>query len=153
MKTSQLFKRTFSSLAIGIALNACGVPYQASGGFGMGGYSSRELGNNTLEVSYLTGRSADTGTIKHYVMYRSAELAQEHGFEAFRLLNLSGYSVGGAYGTTSSVTAKIALLHPDTAERQRAETRKLFLGAGIYQKAEIYLAAEIMEKLEKRIQR
>lgn len=145
-------------LAIASLLTACGVPYRASS-WGSGGYSSRDLDRNTVQVNYLTGRSAGTETIAKYVMYRSAEIALERGYDAFRLIDMNGFSVRGGSSYTSSVTAKVLLLKfsPEEITQAKAQTGRVPktspLEIGIFQKGTVYSAKEVKEKLESQIQR
>lgn len=144
-------------LAIASQLSACGTPYRASPGWGAGGYSSKDLDSNTVQVNYLTGRSAGTQTITKYVMYRSAEIALERGYDGFRLLEIGGFSVGGVGGYTSSANVKIFLQNRSAAEiaqEQAAPKVKISLiEVGIFQKGVVYSAKDVKEKLESQIQR
>ncbi len=143
-------------LAIASQLSACGTPYRASPGWGAGGYSSKDLDSNTVQVSYLTGRSAGTQTITKYAMYRSAEIALERGYDAFRLLEIGGFSVGGV-GYTSAANVKVFLLNrsaADIAQDQATPKVKISLiEVGIFQKGKVYSAKDVKEKLESQIQR
>ena len=130
--------QTIALLAIISLLSACGTPYRAAPFWGAGGYSSKDLDKNTVQVSYLTGRSAGTQTISKYIMYRSAEIALERGYDAFRVIDMSGFSSHGIGGYTSAANAKIFLLNlspADIAKIQAAPKLKISLiEVGIFQK-------------------
>lgn len=149
------FKTIFRAIALLAAiglLTACGALYTASPGFGMGGYSSRNLDSQTVEVRYLTGATAGTETPKEYVLYRCAEISLERGYEAFRILESGAYSVGSNYGYTSSAVATMRMSNR-TAEEIAQNLERTKSWPEKYNRGAIYLAKEVKASLEAHIKR
>jgi hypothetical protein len=85
-------------------LSACAAIYKPAPFWGAGGYSSTDIDASTVQVNYLTGRTADAGTARDYALYRCAEIALERGFDGFVVLKGGAFSTSGPYGTTTSST-------------------------------------------------
>lgn len=97
-------------LALAVALlSACAAIYKPAPFWGASGYSSSDIDAGTVQVNYLTGATADTGTARDYALYRCAEIALERGFDGFVVLKIGAFSVVGPYGTTTSATLTMRL--------------------------------------------
>jgi hypothetical protein len=139
-------------------LSACAAPYQAAPTWGASGYSSKDLDRNTVQVDYLSG-SGSSNALSTYVMYRSAEIALERGYEAFKLVDMSGFSSAGSVAYSSSASAKIFLLNrsPEELAQARTQAAKMpktsLMEVGIFQKGVVYTAKEVKAKLGPRVLR
>lgn len=150
-----LFQTVTLFATVGL-LSACGTPYRPAPFWGAGGYSSADINSNTVKVSFLTGSSADMRTISSYIMYRSAEITLERGYDGFRVLDASGFSsnIGGRFSSAADV--KIFLMKLSAIDKARYQatqkTKHDLLKFGMIQKGEIYMAKDVKEILEPQIE-
>ncbi|MBX9901815.1 MAG: hypothetical protein K2Y28_13620 [Burkholderiaceae bacterium] len=100
---------TFILLAAAQLLTACGVLYKPSPFWGANGYSSKDIDENKVSVSYLTGATASADLPKVYVLYRCAEIAQERGFDSFFLIEAgsSESRLGSSYISKAYATMQM----------------------------------------------
>ena len=130
-------------------LTACARPYQAqSGFFDMMGYRSRDVDTNTVEVIYRNQKYTDM-----YVMYRSAEIARERGYQFFRVLaDRSVYYTEFAYAETR---VKIFMFNPSPDEKVASESemleKKRRIMAGLIFAGDVFSAKDVIENLEEKI--
>ncbi len=135
--------RLISVLAFCSALAACGVPYKPALFPGAGGYSSTDINATTVNVNFLTGRTADEGTARDYALYRCAEITLERGYDGFVILKGQANSVPGHYGYTTYANIT---MHMFKGEPPKELTIGKKYGA-------VHLAAPLKERLEHRIDR
>ncbi|GGC93394.1 CC0125/CC1285 family lipoprotein [Undibacterium terreum] len=135
-------------------LGACASNYTASPGFGMAGYSSRDIDPTTVEVRYLSGAVAGTEILKEYVLYRSASIAIERGYDAFRIIDSGAYSVRSQHGYTSTATATIKMFRRDKEEDPMGKKiQTTIFWPQEFNKAAVYMASEVKSSLEKNIRK
>lgn len=66
-------------------LGACATAYQQQGL--TGGYSSTQLDSNVFQVSFKGNGSTDSDRASDFALLRSAEVALEHGFQYFVIID------------------------------------------------------------------
>ena len=132
-------------------MTACARPYQAQSGFmDMAGYRSRDIDANTVEVIYRRDKLTDI-----YVMYRSAEITLERGYQSFRLLaKRDDYFPANAVAESR---VKILMFNPspndkvpseaETIENRRRIVARLFIASYVFS------AKDVIESLEPKIMR
>lgn len=87
---------------------ACTAIYEPRPFWGANGYSSRDIDATTVQVSYLTGAGAHhADRARDYVMYRSAQITIERGFDGF--LVLKGRAGGSTYGYGAVTSATMTM--------------------------------------------
>ena len=80
-------------LPVVLGLAACQTrgptPYQAATTTTAAGkgYSERWVSEDTYEVTFSGNTQTDRETVETYALYRAAELAREHGYQSFALLD------------------------------------------------------------------
>lgn len=146
MTTSTFFSnRLFRTILIALCIcgtSACGAIYKPSPFWGASGYSSKDVDERTVRVSYLTGATADANTAKTYALYRCAELTLERGFDGFIVLQGDANSIGGPYGYTTSSTIVMQMFKGDQSAQHLPEKN-----------GGVYYAGALMKRLEPRIKR
>ena len=80
------------TLIVGALLifTACATPYGPRGS--MGGYESRVVGENMLEVSFYGNQHTSRKQIVQSLLYRCAEMTQEKDMDSFVVLKDQSYS-------------------------------------------------------------
>ena len=73
-----------AAVAAMAGLTGCATPYQAQGI--TGGYSERQIDDQTLHVRFGGNGYSTQQTVHKYFMYRCAELTQQHGFKYFMVI-------------------------------------------------------------------
>lgn len=94
---------------VAIVLLGCATPYQRVGF--TGGYSETQLGDNIFQVSFRGNGYTSRERASDFALLRSAELALEHGFRYFVIIESkqeakietyttppTSYTTGSAYG-------------------------------------------------------
>ena len=94
---------------VAIVLSGCATPYQRVGF--TGGYSETQLGDNIFQVSFRGNGYTSRDRASDFALLRSAELALEHGFRYFVIIESkqgakietyttpsTSYTTGSAYG-------------------------------------------------------
>ncbi|MEM8616456.1 MAG: hypothetical protein AAGF20_05925 [Pseudomonadota bacterium] len=79
--------RLISGVAALTLLGACATatPYQAASG-GQKGYASQQIENNRWTVNFSGNSLTDRQTVETYLLYRSAELTTQEGFDHFKVV-------------------------------------------------------------------
>ncbi|MEZ5499086.1 MAG: hypothetical protein R3E77_06620 [Steroidobacteraceae bacterium] len=80
-----------------VALVGCATPYQSSGF--RGGYKEIRLGDNVFQVSFQGNAYIGAQKVKDFTLLRSAELAQENGFDYFAIVDSASYQKTGVIST------------------------------------------------------
>lgn len=74
------------SLAVCLLLFiSCSTPYQPKGS--LGGYSEEKILTNMYKVAFQGNQHSKPEIIQKYLLYRSAELTQEMGYDYFAIVN------------------------------------------------------------------
>ena len=126
-----------------VGLSGCSVVYRPAPFWGAGGYSSTDIDAMTVDVNYLTARSADEGQVRDYALYRCAEIALERGFDGLVVLKAGAIAIPGPNGFTT--TANIRMLLFKGAAPQRKDLPSDAQG--------IYIAAALKSRLDKVVKR
>lgn len=71
-------------LLVAILLWNCATNYRPKGI--LGGYYSKSLGNDILDVRFEGNQHTSADQVRHYLLYRCAELTIENGFKYFVIL-------------------------------------------------------------------
>lgn len=77
-------------LAAGVAVTACAypTPYQAAGtASDRNGYSDQQIENDRFQVNFAGNSLTARETVERYLLYRSAELTLQKGFDHFILVS------------------------------------------------------------------
>jgi len=83
-----------------IALSGCATPYQRVGF--TGGYSETQLGDNIFQVSFRGNGYTSRERASDFALLRSAELALEHEFRYFVIIESEKGTKIGTYTTPST---------------------------------------------------
>ncbi|MDQ4087567.1 MAG: hypothetical protein M3177_06110, partial [Pseudomonadota bacterium] len=67
---------------------ACATPYRAPLGL-TGGYDDRQIGEGKWQVSFLANGFTRRGFALNAALYRAAELARDHGYPFFQIVQSS----------------------------------------------------------------
>ena len=80
-------RRVLITLASAAVLGACATPtpYQAADG-ARTGYSENQIEQNRFRVSFGGNSLTDRETVENYLLYRSAELTVEEGYDYFTVV-------------------------------------------------------------------
>lgn len=95
------------SLAASILLSACATTYQSVGA--TGGYSETRLDEKVFRVSFKGNGYTSQERASDFALLRCAEIALQHGYEYFAIIDEQNYTKNSTYTTptTSSTTANI----------------------------------------------
>ncbi len=95
------------------AICGCATPYQPNGVGG--GYSESRIDPHTVTVSFVGTRFTPQTEIDEDLLYRSAEITHESGFDYFVLLDpRTRAAISGVRGYSDSGVSREALKDPDT---------------------------------------
>lgn len=72
-------------LVLAAALTACASGYNSESI--TGGFSERQISENVWQIVYSGNGYTTDETVQTYWLYRSAQVASEHGYEGFRIAN------------------------------------------------------------------
>ena len=97
--TQTMRRRVWCVLAC-VSLLGCVTPYQRAGL--TGGYSETELDENVFEVWFRGNAYTSAQRAADFTLLRCAELALEHGFTHFCVVESSHYTKLGSYTTPST---------------------------------------------------
>lgn len=75
---------------LSVVLFGCATPYQPFELFGRGGYQDRQISNDTYQISYYGNGATNLQTLNSLLLYRTAEIASDKGFDYFEVLRGSG---------------------------------------------------------------
>lgn len=92
-----------------LLVSACATPYQPRGA--LGGFTDTQLDKNTIRISFNGNAYAQRDSVENYVLYRSAEVTVEKGFDYFVVVDSSAEVKHGAIttpGTYRSSTSAYA---------------------------------------------
>lgn len=95
--------------ALVIVLVGCATPYQPFELFGRGGYTDKQISVDTYQVAYYGNAMTNMQTLNSLLLYRTAEITLEKGFDYFEVLNGSGRVPMSAYGGFKSVEHTVRL--------------------------------------------
>ena len=73
-----------SSLAIALTACATATPYQPAGG-NNGGYAEQRLESNRYKITFAGNSITPRQTVENYLLYRSAEVTLQNGYDYFVL--------------------------------------------------------------------
>ncbi|MFC1565671.1 hypothetical protein ACFL4B_01850 [Candidatus Neomarinimicrobiota bacterium] len=79
------YLKLFILFLIVIFLANCSTPYQPKGA--LGGYSEEKILDNLYRVEFEGNQHSKLEKIQNYLMYRSAELTKEKGFDYFVIVS------------------------------------------------------------------
>ncbi|HEX7647532.1 MAG TPA: hypothetical protein VF450_09000 [Noviherbaspirillum sp.] len=101
--------RSILIAVLALLLTACATPYQPFELFGRGGYSDKKISENVYQVAYYGNGATNMGTLNSLLMYRTAEITLDHGFDYFEVLNGQARIPMSAYGGFKSVEHTVKL--------------------------------------------
>jgi hypothetical protein len=88
--------------ALAAFLSGCATPYQSSGL--SGGYSQTQLGPDVFRI-YFTGNSyTSVERTQDFAMLRAADLAEQHNFKCFAILNEASSTMVSSFTTPAFAT-------------------------------------------------
>lgn len=92
-------------LIVSISILGCATSYQKNGF--SGGYSETQLGENVFRISFRGNGYTNNERAEDFTLLRSAELALEHGFKYFSIIDSASYTENSIVTTptTSYTTA------------------------------------------------
>lgn len=98
---------------VGLVFLGCSTPYQKSSGLSglMGGYTDTRLDRNTVRVSFRGNGYTPIEKVQNYLLYRSAEITNDYGFDYFIVVDnnvdikRSTYQGPGSFSADTEVTA------------------------------------------------
>ncbi|WP_163140498.1 hypothetical protein [Arhodomonas sp. KWT] len=97
--------RIIPTLSLIILLGGCATAYQPQGM--TGGFSETQLDTNVFTVVFKGNAFTDRDKANDFAMLRSAELALEHGFKYFLIVDAQQYSKNSTYRTPTTVTTNV----------------------------------------------
>lgn len=115
---------------LAIALVGCATPYQPFELFGRGGYSDKQISEDKYQVAYYGNGATNMQTLNSLLLYRTAEITLEKGFDYFEVLNGYGRVPMSSYGGFKSVE----------------HTVKLYKGQPNNMTSRIYMAKKVKEE-------
>lgn len=138
------FVKVVAGLALIASIGGCATSYQKSEFWGMDGYSSKAIREDTVEIQYMLSQPWNFSKVLNFALFRAAEMTTERGFHSFKLLDLKEYTVG------SSKVAKctVQFFNPSSDERRQPETADQraayeLVGSGIYKSGDTFVASEL----------
>lgn len=78
-------RNLFVSIALLLLLAGCATPYQTFELFGRGGYQETKLSDDAYQVAYYGNHVTPFETINSLLLYRTAVLTVENGFDYFEV--------------------------------------------------------------------
>jgi hypothetical protein len=94
---------------LAILLVGCATPYQPFELFGRGGYSDKRISDNIYQVAYYGNGATNMETLNSLLLYRTAEITLDKGFDYFEVLNGSGRIPMSSYGGFKSLEHTVML--------------------------------------------
>ncbi len=88
-----------------LSLSACATSYQSKGF--TGGHSSTQLDENVFTVSFRGNAYTGKERARDFTMLRSAEIAMEHGYSYYVIIDEDAYTSTGSYTTPQSSTTRL----------------------------------------------
>ena len=151
MKTIKVnrFVSVVAALVLIVSIVGCAKPYQKSEFWGMDGYSSKVISDDTVEIQYMVSQPWNFDKVRHLSLYRAAEMATERGFHSFRLLALRESGIG----TSKFANCKVQFFNPPLAERNLPETADQLagydlVGIGIYKPGDVFVASGLKRVID-----
>jgi hypothetical protein len=86
-----------------VALVGCATPYQPFELFGRGGYSDKKISEDMYQVAFYGNGPTNMQTINSLLLYRTAEITLDRGYDYFEVLHGHGRIPMSAYGGFKSV--------------------------------------------------
>jgi len=119
---------------LAVMLVGCATPYQPFELFGRGGYSDKRISENIYQVAYYANAATNMQTLNSLLLYRTAEITLDQGFDYFEVLNGSGRIPMSAYGGFRSVEHTVLLRKgtPSTASGRIYAAKKVKEDFGPY---------------------
>jgi hypothetical protein len=99
------YVKQLAILVVVLILNACATSYQTTGL--TGGYSESQLDENIFRVSFKGNGYTSPEKAADFTLLRSAELALEHGFHFFSIIDSDSYSKEATYTTPTTSTTTV----------------------------------------------
>lgn len=97
--------RIIATLSIIILLVGCATTYQPQGF--SGGFSETQLDKNVFTVTFKGNQYTGRDKANDFALLRSAELALEHGFNYFVIVDAQQYSKNSTYTTPTTATTNV----------------------------------------------
>jgi len=97
--------RIIVTLSIILALGGCATAYQPQGM--TGGFSETQLDTNVFTVTFKGNGHTGRDKANDYALLRSAELALEHGYKYFVIVDAQQYSKNSTYTTPTTATTNV----------------------------------------------
>lgn len=82
--------RRFTPFLLLLGLVGCATPYQPFELFGRGGYQEKRIAENLYQVAYFGNHMTSMETLDSLLLYRSAELTVNSGYQYFEVMK--GYA-------------------------------------------------------------
>ena len=97
--------RIVATLSLILLLGGCATNYQSQGMFG--GFSETQLDTNVFTVTFKGNGYTGRDKANDFALLRSAELALEHGFKYFVIVDAQQYSKNSTYTTPTTATTNV----------------------------------------------
>ena len=146
MKTAKVnrFLSVVTALALIVSIGGCATAYQKSEFWGMDGYSSKVISDDTVEIQYMVSQPWNFSKASNFSLLRAAELATERGFYSFKLLAMNEYHAGAS----KIATCTVQFFNSPAADRKLPEKGDQLVayelvGLGIFRSGDVFLASEL----------
>lgn len=97
--------RIIITLAIILSLVGCTTAYQSQGM--TGGFSSTQLDTNVFTVTFKGNGYTGRDKANDFALLRSAEIALEHGYKYFAIVDTQQYTKNSTYTTPTRATTNV----------------------------------------------
>lgn len=94
------------ALAATVQLLGCATPYQASGF--RGGFTETQLDENVFKVSFEGNAYVSAKRVADYTLLRSAEVALQHGFQHFIIVDATAHESRGVNVTPGATYTTVS---------------------------------------------
>lgn len=154
MKTVKVnrFVNVVAALALIISIGGCATTYQKSEFWGMDGYSSKVISDDTIEIQYMVSQPWNFSKVSNFALLRAAEMTTERGFYSFKLLALREHNAG----TSKIAKCTVQFFNPPVAERNLPETADQIagydlVGLGIYKPGDVFVASGLKRVIDAKL--
>jgi hypothetical protein len=96
-------------MVLAMVLVGCATPYQPFEMFGRGGYSDKKVADDTYQVTYYGNGGTNLQTLNSLLLYRTAEITLDQGFDYFAVLGDHWRIPMSSYGGFKSVGHTVKL--------------------------------------------
>lgn len=97
--------RIVITLVVILSLGGCATAYQSEGK--TGGFSSTQLDTNVFTVTFKGNIYTARDKANDFALLRSSEIALQHGFKYFAIIDAQQYSKNSTYTTPTTATTNI----------------------------------------------